>query len=380
MNILHVINTCDPKSGGPIEGIKQLYQIYKKKNIYAEILSSDTLKKAKKFQLDLPLINATGPSKSKFNFNPNLLKWLKKNIHRFDHIIIEGIWLYHNYAVWKVAVNKKIPYSIFPHGSLDPWFKKKYPIKHFKKKILWYVFQKKIFQNANNIFFTTNTEKELAYKTFNLKNMNCKVLNYGINGNVHLNDNLNLFYLKYPKLKSKKIIVFMSRIHEKKGLDILIKTFLETSTINQNLHLVIAGTGEKQLIKKLKSLIPQNKKKDITWTGILLGKIKWDLLKCSYLFCLPSHQENFGISVAEALSSKIPVLITNEINIHKKITEYNAGIVSQDKLNIYKKDFKKIIELLKINQKKISNNSLNCFKNEFYIENYYNKLIKNLIL
>jgi len=376
--ILHVINTCDPASGGPVEGLKQLYKSYKKNKIHCEILSSDTIQKAKKFQYGLPLINATGPSITKFNFNPKLIKWLKTNIYRFDHIIINGIWLYHNYAVWKIASKTNTPYSIFPHGALDPWFKKKYPIKHFIKNIIWHLIQKKVFKSAKSIFFTTDLEKNLANKTFNFKDIHSKTIGYGIFGNYNFNNKKNLFLKKYPKLESKKLIVFLGRIHEKKGLDILIKTFLETYDLNKSFHLVIAGTGEKKLINELKSLIPKKNKNDITWTGLLLKKIKWDLFNSTYLFCLPSHQENFGISVVEALSSKVPVLISNQINIHQMITKYNAGKVSQDNFISYKKNYIKMIKLLEKNYKQISKNSLKCFKKEFFIDNYFKNLIKNL--
>lgn len=376
--ILHVINTCDPASGGPVEGLKQLYKSYKKNKIHCEILSSDTIQKAKKFQYGLPLINATGPSITKFNFNPKLIKWLKTNIYRFDHIIINGIWLYHNYAVWKIASKTNTPYSIFPHGALDPWFKKKYPIKNFIKNIIWHLIQKKVFKSAKSIFFTTDLEKNLANKTFNFKDIHSKTIGYGIFGNYNFNNKKNLFLKKYPKLESKKLIVFLGRIHEKKGLDILIKTFLETYDLNKSFHLVIAGTGEKKLINELKSLIPKKNKNDITWTGLLLKKIKWDLFNSTYLFCLPSHQENFGISVVEALSSKVPVLISNQINIHQMITKYNAGKVSQDNFISYKKNYIKMIKLLEKNYKQISKNSLKCFKKEFFIDNYFKNLIKNL--
>lgn len=376
--ILHVINTCDPASGGPVEGLKQLYKSYKKNKIHCEILSSDTIQQARKFQYGLPFINATGPSITKFNYNPKLIKWLNTNIYRFDHIIVNGIWLYHNYAVWKIASKTNTPFSIFPHGALDPWFKKKYPIKHFIKNIIWYLFQKKIFKCAKSIFFTTDLEKYLANKTFNFKDIHSKTVGYGIFGNNNLHNKTNLFLKKNPKLKSKKLLVFLGRIHEKKGLDILIKTFLDTYDLNKNFHLVIAGTGEKKLINKLKSSIPEKNKNNITWTGLLLKKIKWDLFKSAYLFCLPSHQENFGISVVEALSSKVPVLISNEVNIHKIITKYNAGIVSKDNFISYKKNYIKIIKLLEKNYKQISDNSLKCFKKEFFIDNYFNNLIKNL--
>lgn len=111
--------------------------------------------------------------------------------------------------------------------------------------------------------------------------------------------------------------------------------------------------------------------------GPLYGQIKWDALKSANLFCLPSHQENFGIVIAESLSCGTPVLITNKINIYNIIKKYNAGFVNNDTIKgtlISLNKWKKITKTR--NYSKITRNAKNCFKENFQSEKVVQKLVK----
>jgi len=376
--ILHVISSCNPNTGGPIEGIKQFYKIYKKLNIEVNILSNDNPKY--KFLKDkyLPKVIATGPLpiflKKLNNFNPKLLRWLKNNIKKYDFVIIDGIWQFHNYAVYKTAKKFKIPYFVFPHGMLDPWFNENYFFKKIKKIVYWNLIQHRVLQNAKKVLFTTKIESELAKKSFRPYQINCSVLGYGIEGNPFLKSKKNLFFKKFKKLEKKRILLYLGRITEKKGLDLLINAF--NSIREKGMHLVIAGNSNNRYAKKLKTLINNLKiNKFVTWTGPIYNKLKWDAFKAANLFCLSSHQENFGISIVEALSSGTPVLITNKINIYKIIKKYRCGYINNDDL---KGTIKSLNEWKTNKDKNLYKKSINCFNKNFQIENTVNKLIKIL--
>ena len=380
MKILHVITTCEPKKGGPIEGIKQFYNYYKEFGIDAHILCSDI--KNSKWLKDkrLPKVFATGPKKFNYAYNPQMLTWLNKNINKYDAIIVNGIWQYHNYAVWKTAKKFNKPYYVFTHGMLDPWFKENYFSKHIKKVIYWNILQHKILKDAKSILYTSSEEKRLAKKSFYPFNVKEKVIGYGIKGNLfNINRNNNSFFKRFPETRNKKIILFFGRVHEKKGLDILIKCFIKTFNKNANFHLVIAGPYNKGSFKELNGLIKNPQiKKSITWTGPLFDKLKWDTYTSSDIFCLPSHQENFGISVAEAMSCKKPVIITNKVNIWKIIKNNSAGFVSNDTFSSFYLSFKKYLKLNKIEYKKYSKNSYNCFLKNFYMRPVAKKFVNYL--
>jgi len=376
--ILHVISSCNPNTGGPIEGIKQFYKIYKKLNIEINILSNDNPKYKFLKNKYLPKVIATGPLpiflKKLNNFNPKLLRWLKDNIKKYDFVIIDGIWQFHNYAVFKTAKKFKIPYFVFPHGMLDPWFNENYFFKKIKKIFYWNLIQHRVLQNAKKVLFTTKIESELAKKSFQPYKINSSVLGYGIEGNPFLKSKKNLFFKKFKKLKKKRILLYLGRITEKKGLDLLINAF--NSIRETDTHLVIAGNSNNEYAKKLKSLINNLKiNKFVTWTGPIYNKFKWDTFKAASLFCLSSHQENFGISIVEALSSGTPVLITNKINIYKIIKKYRCGYINNDDL---KGTIKSLNEWKTNKDKNLYKKSIDCFNKNFQIENTVNKLIKIL--
>jgi len=120
------------------------------------------------------------------------------------------------------------------------------------------------------------------------------------------------------------------------------------------------------------------KKKNIFFLGSIFSKIKWKILNNCFFFCLPSHNENFGLSAVEALSSKKPVLITNKVNIYRIIERYNAGIVVNDNHKRIYIVIKKLLKLKKKTYKKISENALRCFKDNFHIKHFEKNIITYL--
>lgn len=373
IKILHVINSCNPIDGGPIEGVKQFSKEYINHDINVEILCSD--KKNSQFLKtnNLPRVHAIGPGLFKYNYNYRMIPWLKKNIHRFDFLIINGIWQYHNYAVWKVAKLFNKEYFIFTHGMLDPWFNKKYPFKYFKKIIYWYLIQYKILKDAKKILFTSKLENFLASKSFPNIDLKKKTIGYGIKGNPFINFKKNFFLKKFPFLEKKTFILYLGRIAEKKGLDILISAFNKFK--EKNIYLIIAGDYQNYYGKKIFNITKKQKNKKILWVGALYNRIKWDAYRSASLFCLPSHQENFGISIVEALSSKVPVLITNKVNIHSIIKKYNCGFVSNDNLIGINNSLNKWLRIKNSKTNQIMKyNAFNCFQKNFKID----QVVKNL--
>ena len=109
-------------------------------------------------------------------------------------------------------------------------------------------------------------------------------------------------------------------------------------------------------------------------TGPLYNKLKWSAYKSCEVFCLPSHQENFGISIVEALSCGKPVLITNKVNIYKDIKKYKAGFISDDTELGTIKNLKQWLSFSKKEYKQMSINAFKCFKNNFHIQHAVRKL------
>ena len=139
------------------------------------------------------------------------------------------------------------------------------------------------------------------------------------------------FLERFPHLRDQRILLFLSRIHPKKGVDLLIDAFAALAASDPRLCLVIAGPDQVGWQAALhQRAVALGIADRITWPGMLTGELKWGAFRCAELFCLPSHKENFGIVVAEALACGLPVAIAEPVNIATDIVQAGAGIVCAD--------------------------------------------------
>jgi glycosyltransferase involved in cell wall biosynthesis len=224
------------------------------------------------------------------------------------------------------------PYFVFPHGMLDPWFKQTYPLKHLKKWLYWPWAEYRVLRDAAGVLFTCEEERLLARQSFGLYRAKERVVAYGTGQPPQDAERLReVFFSAHPALRGKRIVLFLSRIHEKKGCDLLVRAFGQVAAQDPLLHLVVAGPDESGLTPGLQRMAQEaGVAERITWPGMLMGDVKWGAFYASEVFALPSHQENFGIAVAEALGCGLPVLISDKVNIWREIHESRSGLVGAD--------------------------------------------------
>jgi glycosyltransferase involved in cell wall biosynthesis len=217
---------------------------------------------------------------------------------------------------------------------LDPYFKRRFPLKHLKKMIYWHLFLQRVLRGATTLLFTCEEEKVLARQSFLHYRVREMVVPYGIFGpDCDKAAGVRDFLKNWPGLKGKRMAISMGRINPKKGTDILIRAFAATLANDPLWRLVIAGPDEKGLRNSLTSLAESLGVADrVTWTGMLKDKMKWGALASAEVFVLPSHQENFGIVVAEALASGLPVIISDKVNIWREVANRWAGLICDDTL------------------------------------------------
>jgi glycosyltransferase involved in cell wall biosynthesis len=215
---------------------------------------------------------------------------------------------------------------------LDPYFKRAHPAKHLKKSIYWRLIQARILRHAKRVLFTTEVERDLALETFRPTRWQSQVVAIGAEAPpANTEDLLLAFYGHCPQLRGERFLLFLGRIHPKKGCDLLLRAFAALAPADPDLHLVIAGPDPTNWRAQLE---PIAAKAGIThrvhWPGMLQGDAKWGAFAACEAFVLTSHQENFGVAVVEALASAKPVLITLPINISLEIASDNAGLVEPD--------------------------------------------------
>jgi len=333
MNILQIIGTIDPRAGGPVEG---LIQQGKEMNDRGHEVHTLTLDAPDTVPID-PRIESKavyflGPSWRKYAFNIRLEPWLREHGRKYDVIIVHGMWQYHGYCVGRVARSLGLRYVIFLHGMLDPWFARAYPRKHLKKWLYWPWAEYRTLRDARLVLFTTAEEQRLARESFWLYKVRERLVGYGIKAReIPPGGARQDFLARFPHLRDTRNLVYLSRIHPKKGCDLLITAFAKVAHEDPSLHLVLAGPADAQWLPVLQELVHRHGLGSrVTFTGMLTGSLKWGAYDAAEAFVLPSHQENFGIVVAEALASGLPVLITYNVNIWKEIADAKAGIVHAD--------------------------------------------------
>ena len=185
-------------------------------------------------------------------------------------------------------------------------------------------------------------------------------------------DALERFFVKYPEVRGKRVVLFLGRIHQVKGCDILVQAFAKTIQNiqnSQNIHLVIAGPDQYGLVDGLKEMSNQLGVSDkITWTGMLSGEMKWAAFYAAEVLILPSHQESFGIAVAEAVGCGRPVLISNKVSIWREIEADNAGWIAEDTVAGCQALLEQWIGTSSENMSLKNQMALNCFNKRFRIE------------
>jgi glycosyltransferase involved in cell wall biosynthesis len=335
MRILHVIPSLNPAGGGPIEAVTRLGLEYRRQGADVEILTLDPPHAEWIKTFPLPC-HALGPAFLKYSYSRRLVPWLRTHAPSFDLIVVNGVWQYTSFAVWRALHGTKPPYVVFTHGMLDPWFKRRYPLKHLKKWLYWPWAEYRVLRDAAAVLFTSEEEQRLARRSFWLYRCNERVINYGTAAPPP-DDGLSgdRFRRAFPSVGDKRIILFLGRIHEKKGCELLIRAYasmLRDSADARQWHLVFVGPDTKDAYRRsLDRLISQScPEGSVTWTGLLTGDLKWDAFRTADVFALTSHQENFGIAVAEALACSVPVLMSNQVNIWREIAEDHAGFIEND--------------------------------------------------
>lgn len=314
-----------------------------------------------------------------WQYSKNMHKAIKKNIKEFDLIHITSVFLAISALGSYYARENNIPYIISPHGSLmkEPLIKKSSLIKKFYIKFI----EKINLGKAAAIHFTVEREKE-EFEELNIKYKKPIIIPNGIDfKDWDYGADLGSFRKKY-NLEKNKIVLFLSRIVWKKGLDTLIKSFSKISKRYSDAVLVLAGGDDENYIKKVKEFIKEEKIIDkVLFTGIITGKEKEAAYLDSDVFVLPSYSENFGVVVVEAMYFGLPVIISKGVGLGSKIEKEEVGkVINKDTEEVYRA----VIDILenKKESREIAIRAREWVQKEFSIEKVaerwveeYNKIV-----
>lgn len=368
MQILHIIGTLSPEAGGPSQAVRMILS-HREIGYRGEVVTLDDPAAPFLKTLDFP-VHPIGPVSTTYGYTPKLVPWIQQNYQRFDGVVVHGLWQYGGRAT-RQALAGRMPYMVFTHGMLDPYFKRASRLKHLKKWLYWAPVEYRVLREAYRVLFTSEAERDLAKESFWLHRWNPHVVPYGVNGPPATAPEVlaEAFFAQLPELRGKRFLLYLGRIHRKKGCDLLIEAFGKVGQKDPDLHLVMAGPDQQGWGKDLAQMAGNVGVRDrVHWPGMLTGDAKWGAFFTCEAFVLPSHQENFGIAVAEALSCGKPVLLSDQVNIAPDIASDGAGLMEPDTAEGTLRLLERWLATSSEERSKMSQNAFDCFRHRYDME------------
>jgi glycosyltransferase involved in cell wall biosynthesis len=254
-----------------------------------------------------------------YTFSWPLTRWLARHVREFDLVHIHALFSYAALSAAWLAHRAGVPYIVRPLGTLNRWgIENRRP---WLKKLSFRVLESRILASAAGIHYTS--EQELV-----------EAGELGVSGKALIIPNAvelppGEARASQAHQEGRKVILFLSRFDRKKGIDLLFEAFARVRDQYPKALLVLAGSGDQRWVMRLRQDAERlDIARDVIWAGFLTGEEKWAALRAADVFVLPSYSENFGIAVLEALACGCPVVLSDQVGIHREISRAGAGIVT----------------------------------------------------
>jgi glycosyltransferase involved in cell wall biosynthesis len=254
-----------------------------------------------------------------------LAAWLLRHVREYDIVHIHGLFRFAPVVAAHAAIVRGVPYVLTLHNTLGDWgLRYRRPLL---KKLSIALIEGRILDRARRVHLCSADELNHVSQVRPIGTRSA-VFPLGIDFSLAVADEAPATESVHESFAGRKIVLFMSRIHEIKGLDRLITAFASVQKAYPDAVLVIAGTGDERLVAELHALARQVGVAETThWLGFVQGQRKRDLLAASTVFVLPSHSENFGYAVIEAMLAGLPVITTANVPAGQFAIEAGAGVI-----------------------------------------------------
>jgi glycosyltransferase involved in cell wall biosynthesis len=329
LKILHVIPYMHPAAGGPPVVVDRLSRELVARGHEVRVLTTDLLAggdrawataERRPYALDVyPAARGNG-----YGFSREFGHSIRTAVAKYDVVHLHTLWTYASLAAARACRQANVPYLVMPHGMLDPHSVRR---GWLKKQVYGRVFEWPLLRRARGMCYTHPEEERLAAQT-------CRrlprgyIVELGVESppDCRLTDLRAEFLDRHPELRSRTVVLFLGRVHAKKGLDLLIPAFDRVSQRQPDAHLLIVGPGEPDYIASIRrEVAARHLGRKVTFTGLLSGRDKWAAMAASDLFVLPSYQENFALAAVDAIRSGLPVLLSRRVNLWKDVVDARAG-------------------------------------------------------
>ncbi len=338
MRVLHVIPSLSARIGGPAVSVVEASLALRAQGVESVIFATDsaeppTCRKPSRVtaadlpdgagQLDVRLLPVRWPYR--LAYSPALRQALKSEVARCDVIHIHMLFLHPPFAAYRETVRSGVPYVVSPCGALDPHLRRRSRAVKAVNNLLWH---RAMLDRAAAIHYKTPEEAQLAAG-----------LGFAAPTGVAPNgirwDRFQTlppaerFRWRYLGGDEGPVVLYLGRLSHKKGLDILVRAFALVHGSTPDAWLVIAGPDDEGLTKPLENLARREGVADrVVFTGMLRGDDKLAALAAASVWALPSHTENFGVAVVEAMAAGLATVISPAVNLSSAVQSADAGVVA----------------------------------------------------
>jgi glycosyltransferase involved in cell wall biosynthesis len=354
LRVLQVIASVADVNGGASTAIWATLKALRNRSINSELVTTneDGLHRL----MDVPMGEFIRRGDDRVRFFPArgdryttswpLAKWLVAHVRDYDLVHVHGLFRFAPVAAAHIALARGVPYVLTPHNTLGRWgMQNRRPLL---KKLSMGLVEGRVINGARRVHLCSADELAQASQFWQL-GARPSVFPLGIElpPDTTDHDPSNTEVARsLDELAGRTVVLFMSRIHEIKGVDALITAFAAVRRRHPDAVLAIAGNGDKRLIARLKELARELGVSDCThWLGFVQGRDKQRLLSLATVFVLPSHSENFGYAVVEAMLAGLVVVTTVNVPSGSFITEADSGIVYDGTLGELQKSVLTVLEM-----------------------------------
>lgn len=339
MKVLHVLPSLSARIGGPAISVVESALALRACGVESTIFATDMAEavSAKRHrrvmpadlpagadQLDVRLFAARWPYR--LAFAPLMQRALDEAAPRYDVVHIHMLFMYPQFAAYRAARRYGVPYIVSPCGALDPHLRTRSRVAKALTDRAW---QRDMLDGAAALHFKTSEEAALA-ADLGLRAPAIVVPN-GVRCDAF--DALpsgDAFRARYLDGHEGPVVLNLGRLSHKKGLDVLVRAFAIVAASRADAMLVLAGPDDEGLTPQLRALARQlGIGARVRFAGMLRGAEKLAALAAAGVWALPSHTENFGVAVVEAMAAGLPVVISPQVNIAREIAAADAGIVCE---------------------------------------------------
>ncbi len=259
-------------------------------------------------------------SRQRWLLDPDLRRAFNRTVQNADGVHLHGLWEQSTMAGAQAAQRWRKPYIVSAHGMLEPWALRN---KRLKKQIYATLFERRNLDGAAWLHALTLAEAE-DYRSFGLR-APIAIIPNGVDVPDPAEVSTEPFFRSFPELRDKRLLLFLGRIHFKKGLDLLVNSWSRLARRFPDAHLVLAGPdfeGTRSAIEQ--KIAASNIADRVYFTGMLEGRQKWSAFRAAEAFVLPSYSEGLSVSTLEAMGMGLPVIVSTQCNL-PEVREFNTG-------------------------------------------------------